>query len=275
MSIRFEKYQGLGNDFIIVETPELWSAQRVRQTCDRHRGVGADGVLFVDYLGVPGKPATPRMRVINSDGSQPEMCGNGLRCVVRYLADQGKVSGGRIIVETDAGPHTCTYDDQTVTVEMAVPSFDPSDIPTTSPTPLINHPLPPQWGLAPDIRMTALSMGNPHAVLFHVPEAAVENTAQAAATADLFPSGVNVGIANDSTENSLSLRVFERGVGWTQACGTGACAAAVAAVESRDYPRHQWISVLLPGGSLQIQVGMSSEPVQMRGPAEQVFSGTL
>ncbi len=254
--MRFHKYQGLGNDFVVIDArgegglrpdPEL-----ARRLCDRRLGVGADGVLWV----VEG----PAMVVHNADGGRPEACGNGLRCVVRYLCDLGEWPAGEARqVNTDAGPRACTpLLDGTVRVGMGVATF------------------PAVSGLGDHV---AVDVGNPHRVCF-----VDANDAQTVAEEgpDLsahpaFERGANVGFVR--VEGSgLSLAVWERGVGPTPACGSGACAAAAAAV-SRGLVAGRDLIVVQPGGGLVIDVGQAGAdgglPVTMTGPAASVFSGEL
>lgn len=266
--LAFSKYEGLGNDFVIVDV-DAWGARPDRDAiaiCDRFTGVGADGVLVVD-------PRVPSMRVINADGSRSEMCGNGLRCVVVHLARLGIFAGTEIEVHTEAGPHSSTLvapidRGADVEVRMRVPSLVPADLPFVADAPLIDAPF------LDGARFTAVSMGNPHAVTFDdvdrlVLGPRVQNDPR-------FPEGVNVGFARATGDpQAFVLDVFERGSGWTRACGTGACAAAVAAIVTDRARRHEPIEMRLPGGSLVLTVGAQDEPVRMRGPARHVFDGTL
>jgi diaminopimelate epimerase len=289
MRIVFSKYEGLGNDFVLVDG--LDGAQRLsltveaaRQICDRHRGIGGDGVLVLD-----APAARPRMRVINADGSVPEMCGNGIRCVALHLARIGRASSGAFEIDTDAGPHVVRVlergESGVVEVAMRAASLQPDEVPVRAPAALCDEPL--ELG-GPRLRWTAVSMGNPHAVTFddagsaraelapRVQTAVVSGSAPALpGGALLFPHGVNVGFAQMRGPNALELAVFERGSGWTEACGTGACAAAVAAVETGRAQRGQAIAVQLPGGTLTIVVPEPGERVLMTGPARHVFDGEV
>lgn len=270
MELRFEKYEGLGNDFLVVDDRE--AAQRIDaalaiELCDRHRGVGADGVLITG-VGDEG----PFMRVWNADGSSPQMCGNGVRCVALHLLERGLVPDPRFTLATDAGPHGVeVHADGAVTVAMRAATLAPESLPLRAGAPWIEERIEVA-GHA--VSVTAVSMGNPHAVIFGQPEehrgvigSALERDAR-------FPERVNVGFA-DRTPTGLRLAVWERGVGWTQACGTGACAAAVAAVETGRAPRDEALEVHLPGGALTITVGAPDAPVRMTGPARRVFSGAV
>lgn len=266
MSLRFDKYEGLGNDFVVIDDVEVTPAQAAAM-CDRHLGIGADGILLVTAR--EGEP--PSMRVINADGSIPEMCGNGLRCVALHLVRTGKLRGHELVVDTAAGPHACrVLDDGRVTVQMAVPSLDPARIPVRASAPMIDAPFEID---GTTLRVTAVSMGNPHAVTFDdVGDRRLELGPRIERD-PRFPERVNVGFARIDPAGAIDLAVFERGAGWTRACGTGACAAAVAAVTTARAPRDTPIEVRLPGGPLHIVVNSPHAPVQMTGPARHIFSG--
>ena len=273
MELTFEKYEGLGNDFLVVDDPGAGArvdrALAVR-LCDRHRGVGGDGVLVV-----LGDRERPSMRVFNADGSVPEMCGNGIRCVGLHLVRRGRARIGEpLAIDTDAGEHRVLVheagDEGQVEVWMRAPSLEPADLPLRSERRWVSEPIEVVGRL---VRVTAVSMGNPHAVLFDEDgERAV--LGPALEVDPRFPERVNVGFAA-SSERGLELAVWERGVGWTMACGTGACAAAVAAVETGRAQRGRPLAVHLPGGPLSIVVGAEGEPVRMTGPARHVFTGRV
>lgn len=271
MPLPFYKYEGLGNDFLIVERGALGavplSAERAIALCDRHRGVGGDGVLILDL-------ESPRMDVINSDGSVPEMCGNGIRCAALHLARRAGESALELSIDTLAGPHACLVVNragtESVAVQMTPPSLMPRDLPLSSNEPWLDHPLE-VGGQA--VRLSGVSMGNPHAVTFdEIGDARFELGPEIQRDPH-FPQGVNVGFVSELDGSSMRLDVLERGAGWTQACGTGACAAAVAAVETGRAQRGEPISVRLPGGTLMITVGAPGETVLMQGPARFVFHG--
>lgn len=278
MQARFEKYEGLGNDFLVVTqasfpavTPEL--AQRV---CDRHRGVGGDGVLETGV--VEGRPF---MRVINADGSVPEMCGNGLRCVALFLVQNGLVREREFVVDTDAGPHPVRVmlaaeggqaGVHQVEVSMRRASLLASEVLREGGESFIDQPFELE---GEQLRVTAVSMGNPHAVLFDDVLARAAQLGPRIERDPRFRAGANVGFARLRDPLNLELTVWERGVGFTEACGTGACAAAVAAVETGRVARGTTLNVHLPGGPLSIRVGERDAPIIMRGPARRVFSGEL
>jgi diaminopimelate epimerase len=271
--IGFYKYEGLGNDFLIIEKEALGKAQlstdQAIALCDRHRGVGADGVLVVDVEAL-------RMDVINSDGSVPEMCGNGIRCAALHLARREGEPALEVTIDTLAGPHACLVVNrpgaEAVAVQMAPPSLVPRDLPLSSDTPWLDHPL--EVG-DQTIRLSGVSMGNPHAVTFDEVGDARFEIGPAIQTDPHFPEGVNVGFVSKHDGSSMRLDVLERGAGWTEACGTGACAAAVAAVETGRAQREEQLSVRLPGGTLMITVGAPGDTVLMQGPARFVFRGEV
>lgn len=278
MQLPFSKYEGTGNDFVVIDHAALQgeglTPAEVRRLCHRHRGVGADGVLLVEALA----QGRFRMTVYNPDASRALMCGNGIRCVARHiLCRRGGQAGTppdtplRLDIETDAGLHVCHATDAQVTVEMRPASFDPSQISATlGDAPLIDADFEVD---GQRLQVTAVSMGNPHLVLFTaLPEtqaALAERLGQDAR----FSAGVNVGFATLDPDGALTLRVFERGAGWTEACGTGACAAAAAAVQTGRAQRGAPLCVHLPGGDLHITVQGENEPVHMQGPAHHVFDG--
>lgn len=268
----FDKYEGLGNDFVVVEgSPAGLSLDEVRAICDRHRGVGADGVLFT---GVSAGRAF--MQVINADGSTAEMCGNGLRCVALHLVRRGLVEARTFEIDTDAGPHAVRVIEIAspgrVEVSMRAPSLAPRDVPAVWEGPMIDAELE---ALGAPLRVTAVSMGNPHVVTFDVDRASRAALGPAIQSDARFPQRANVGFAQMQGAARMELHVYERGAGWTQACGTGACAAAVAAVETGRAERGATIEVVLPGGALDVVVGEPGARVLMTGPARHVFSGRL
>ncbi|UJR86597.1 diaminopimelate epimerase [Sandaracinus amylolyticus] len=268
----FEKYEGLGNDFVVVEgTSSMLSTEDVMRICDRHRGIGADGVLFTGV-----SAGRPFMSVINADGSTAEMCGNGLRCVALHLVRRGLVDGRTFEVDTDAGVHAVRVLEVAapgrVEVSMRAPSLAPRDVPAVFDAPLIDGELRADGVV---LHGTAVSMGNPHLVTFDAPETSRLRLGPMLQDDRRFPEKVNVGFARMKGRSAMQLDVYERGAGWTQACGTGACAAAVAAVETGRASRGAPIEVVLPGGPLEIVVGNAGERVHMTGPARHVFSGRL
>lgn len=273
MTLPFYKYEGLGNDFLVVEKEALGgdplTTPEAIALCDRHRGVGGDGVLTLDV-------DDPSMHVINSDGSVPEMCGNGLRCAALHLARRAGQSALDVTIDTLAGPHPCVVVNragaESVAVRMAPPSLSPADLPLSSELPWLDHPLSVAGRT---LRLTGVSMGNPHAVIFEEVGDDRFDLGPAIQSDPHFPEGVNVGFVSEQAGSAMRLDVFERGAGWTQACGTGACAAAVAAVETGRAQREEQLRIRLPGGTLMITVGAPGDTVLMHGPARFVFQGQV
>jgi diaminopimelate epimerase len=256
--LAFVKYQGIGNDFVVVDGPLMDPARAVR-LCDRRRGIGADGVLTILPPRTPGAVAT--MHIFNSDGSVAAMCGNGVRCVARHLAERRGLAG-EVVVETDAGPKRClVHRDRSGGVEAVSVEMGPA-----------------RWQgeesfQVGDERLVAqrVSMGNPHAVFFG--EASRERATRLGPQVErAVPGGVNAGFAAVRA-GGIDLVVWERGAGLTEACGTGACAAAVAAVRRGDAKAGVPVAVRLPGGTLEITVSPDLSGVLMRGPAERVYEG--
>ncbi len=270
--MRFAKYQGIGNDFVVVDLRECpedlarWKAAGVA-ICDRQFGVGGDGVLAI----LPG----PRMEVINSDGSIAEMCGNGLRCVVRYLYDRGGL-GREMTIDTNAGPLVCRVDGEAITVLLGKPRIQRAEISMTGTGTCIDEPY-----LIDGVerRVTGVSTGNPHLVVF------VDSAAEAAQLAreqgpvlehhPWFPRKANVELAHARSRTAIDVHVWERACGLTLACGTGASATAVAAVLTNRADEATPIEIVLPGGRLVIEVHRGLANVAMTGPATHVFDGEL
>jgi diaminopimelate epimerase len=270
MELPFAKWHGLGNDFVVLDDGREVTHGQAIAICDRHFGVGADGVLMTGIA----EDGRPYMKVINADGSTPEMCGNGLRCVALHLVRTGVVTRDSFDVDTDAGPHLVRIVGDAVEVKMAVPTLDPAKVPVRARAPMIDAPFEVD---GETVHVTAVSMGNPHAVIFdEVGEPARFTLGPRIERDPRFPDRVNVGFAElDAARRRVDLAVFERGAGWTLACGTGACAAVVAAVETDRWKRGEPMEVRLPGGSMTIVVGAPGERVSMTGPATLVYEGRL
>lgn len=261
--LSFDKYEGLGNDFVVVDaraegdvTPEL-----ATRLCDRRFGVGADGVLVVLPARIPG--CELRMRLINADGSVPEMCGNGVRCIALRHARAHELARGTVRVDTDAGERACIVEDgpaeALVTVDMGIVRV------------LGDRALDVEGRT---VVPTLADAGNPHAVLFGAfARGDVEHLGPRLATHSLFPRGTNVEFAC-ALSDGVDLVVWERGVGITMACGTGACATVAVACEKGLAPRGKPVRVRLPGGPLEVTIDESGRAT-MRGPARHVYSGTI
>jgi diaminopimelate epimerase len=288
MPLPFVKAEGTGNDFVVVDlrrrvgAPEALAIQDptvVRQICDRHFGVGADGVLAI----LPSASGDARMRVLNADGSEAEMCGNGLRCVAKVLYESDPaLRRPTLNIETGAGVLLCTLDlaggaVRDVAEEMGRPRLTRSEIPL-APGGSDRALREPIRARDRELLFTAVSMGNPHAVIFVDGDedlrVLAETYGPTLEVADRFPRRTNVEFAR-VRGREIDLVVWERGSGLTLACGTGACATGVAAcLEGRLSPGAE-TPVHLPGGTLAITVAPDYSGVRLRGPARIVFSGTL
>lgn len=275
MRLRFTKMQGLGNDFVVIDainqTVQLGPGQ-VQQLADRHFGVGCDQVLVVEPADQPDVDF--RYRIFNADGGEVEQCGNGARCFVRFVHDKGLTRQRQIRVVTASGVISpLLEEDGMVTVDMGVPVLEPSRIPFVSDSQELVQAL--ELSNGDRIAVTAVSMGNPHAVqvVASVDTAAVAETGPLIESHPRFPSRVNAGFMEVVNASQIRLRVFERGAGETLACGTGACAAVVAGVMRGLL--NSPVSVQTRGGVLQISWGGAGQPVLMTGPAETVFEGEI
>jgi diaminopimelate epimerase len=274
MNLKFTKMQGLGNDFVVVDavrqqvtlTPEL-----VRRMADRHFGIGCDQLLVVEP---PTRAdADFRYRIFNADGGEVEQCGNGARCFVRFVHDQGLTDKNEIRVETASGIILPRLEgDGQVTVDMGVPRFLPEEIPFTAGVPALTYAL--QIADA-EVEISVLSMGNPHAVqvVDDVDTAPVTELGPQIERHEGFPQRVNAGFMQIVDPHRISLRVYERGAGETLACGTGACAAAVAGIRLGKLVSP--VTVVMRGGELVIRWAGAGASVMMTGPAATVFEGSI
>lgn len=274
MELAFTKMHGLGNDFVVIDaiaqTVELSTAQ-VRLLADRRRGVGCDQVLLVERPTQAG--AEFRYRIFNADGGEVEQCGNGARCFARFVRDKGLTASDRIAVQTRAGLIELRLEpDGQVTVDMGAPRLEPADIPFQAPARAVTYPLEVEGR---GLEISAVSMGNPHAVL-RVDAVATAPVAELGPQIEhhpRFPRRVNVGFMEVVDADHIRLRVFERGAGETLACGTGACAAVVAG--RLQGLLAEKVSVSLPGGDLMVSWQSEGTPVLMTGPATCVFEGRI
>lgn len=272
---RIFKYHGLGNDFVVLDrrgTGQDIDAETSRWMCDRRLGIGADGVLSL----LPSTRGLARMVVHNADGSVAEMCGNGLRCAVKYLIDQSGERPGSIDVETGAGVLTCVpgYDEggvMEVDISMGPARLVEPNLPSgATGQPFLDAPVPGHPGL----RGFAVSMGNPHLVLLDRPGEEAGRLGPVLEYHPGFPERTNVEFTRVDPDG-LTVVVWERGCGLTQACGTGACAAATAAVLAKRLPADAWLRVTLPGGDLRIRVPSDLSDIRLRGPVAFVFEGVV
>ncbi|MEL6500227.1 MAG: diaminopimelate epimerase [Cyanobacteria bacterium J06623_1] len=277
MVIEFSKYQGLGNDFILIDNRHaaapIVTPEQAINLCDRHFGIGGDGVIFA----LPGKEDSDyTMRIYNSDGSEPEMCGNGIRCLAKFIADlEGNTEVNKSYrIDTLAGlivPRLTN--DGEVTVDMGEPELLAAKVPTTmdggdgkvvaQPLEVADH----TWSV------TTVSMGNPHCITFVEDSSAIALAKMGPVFEHhpVFPQRTNTEFVEVVKPNYVKMRVWERGAGITLACGTGACATVVAGVLNNKCDRQT--TVELPGGCLQINWSAKDNRVYMTGPAQKVFQG--
>ncbi|KAG0587089.1 hypothetical protein KC19_2G140100 [Ceratodon purpureus] len=280
-TLEFVKYHGIGNDFIMVNNldspvPIITPAEAVR-LCDRHTGIGGDGVIFVMR-----DNENYQMRIYNSDGTEPEMCGNGIRCVAKYLAELEKATAPQSYkVLTLAGYMILELrEDGQVCVDMGPPYLEAAEIPTklAAKGEVVKAPLVVDgktWSV------TCVSMGNPHCITFgeeggeglNVDAIPLEQIGPLFEHHEMFPARTNTEFVEVISRTHLKMRVWERGAGATQACGTGACALVVAAVKEGRAERN--CTVDLPGGPLEIEWRESDNHIYMTGPAERVFQGSV
>jgi len=275
MLLRFTKMHGLGNDFMVVDLVTQrykFNSTMVKRLGDRKLGIGFDQLLIIE---VPSNPEMDfRYRIFNSDGSEVEHCGNGARCFALFVRDKRLTVKNKVKVETAKGNMTLTIrEDRQVEVDMGAPILDPAKIPFNAEQQQVSYPLQVA-GQSLDI--AAVSMGNPHGVLVvdDVKTAAVEALGIAVQQHGIFPEGTNVGFMQIVSDSEINLRVYERSVGETLACGTGACAAVVAG--RRLGLLSERVKVNVTGGDLEIAWGGGDEDsVIMTGPATNVFEGKM
>lgn len=268
MTVPFIKMHGLGNDYVYIDCfPSDIAAMMAatdlsalaERVSDHHRGIGADGLVLI----LPSDKADAMMRIFNADGSEAQMCGNAIRCVGKYMFENGLCAKPRIFIETLAGIRSLTLQVangrvEEVTVNMGVPKIKPDTLRLS----------------ADPLGFTSVNMGNPHAVFFRdtlVPSEEVAVLGKRIGTHPHFLEGTNVEFVRVRNTRELDVRVWERGTGVTLACGTGACAAAVAAMWHGDTERK--VVVHLPGGDLTVRWNSTNQPVYMTGPATEVFRG--
>lgn len=281
--LKFTKMHGLGNDYVYVDcTREVPAGfmenlpEIARRVSHRHFGVGSDGLVLI----LPSRVADFRMRMFNADGSEAEMCGNAIRCVGKYLYDYGLTAKISLTIETLAGVKELELvvnpdrnQVKLVRVDMGEPVLEPRRIPVAAEgQALVDVPVPLE---GETYRITAVSMGNPHAVIF-VEDVAAFPVGQVGPRLEhhpLFPNRVNVEFVQVLGDGNLKMRVWERGAGETMACGTGACAALVAAVLNGLAPRAARVQLL--GGDLLVEWSTVNNRIYMTGPAVKVFDGEM
>ncbi len=274
MHIRFTKMHGLGNDFVVIDAVTqavTMTNELARRLADRHRGIGCDQILLVE------PPHHPEMdfkyRIFNADGSEVAQCGNGARCFAKFVHDRRLTGKNLLNVETYAGTLQLKIDkQQSYTATLGIPNFEPAQIPLVAEQAALTYAIEID-GKTFDI--AALSLGNPHAVLqvTDIKAAPVEKLGSLLECHSRFPEQVNVGFMALLSRHEINLRVYERGAGETQACGSGACAAAIAGITQNllESP----VKVNLPGGSLHITWQGENQPVSVTGPATTVYQGRI
>ncbi len=274
MLVKFTKMHGLGNDFVVIDAisqPVALSTEQVKFIADRHFGVGCDQVLLIERPSSPGVDFS--YRIYNADGGEVEQCGNGARCFARFVRDRGLTAKNELVVETMCGLIRPRIEaDGQVSVEMGVPRTHPKDIPFVAEAESLSYAVTVNGR---NVDLSVVSMGNPHAVL-RVEDASRASVAELGPLLEShasFPARVNVGFMEVVDRSHIRLRVYERGVGETLACGTGACAAVVAG--RRQGWLDEMVAVDLPGGRLLVSWQGPSEPVWMTGPAARVFEGSI
>ena len=277
-ALKFVKMQGLGNDFVLIDgTKEDLEGINLEElsikTCHRHFGIGADGLLVV----LPSDKADYRMRIFNPDGSEPEMCGNGIRCFIKYIYDTSKTKKDIYSVETPAGimvPAIIVEDGVAIgaEVDMGEPKLTRGEIPMAGKKTekVLNEDLKLN---GKGVKINCVSMGNPHCVIFcdDVDKINVSELGPKIENHKAFPKRTNVEFVEVIKDSEIKVKVWERGTGETLACGTGACAAVVASVLARKTKRR--VLVQLPGGNLDIEWEEEDGHVALRGPAKFVFEG--
>ncbi len=275
----FTKMHGLGNDFVVLDmisNPVSLDTEQIRRLGDRHRGIGFDQLLVID---APKRPdADLTYRIFNSDGSEVEHCGNGARCFARYVLDRGLIARAPVRVQTkNRLLELHLKDGDLVEVDMGRPDFDPAALPfTAEQADEYSLDVAPVSGEATvSARFFAVSMGNPHIVLLtdNCEQAPVGTLGKTLCSHPAFPQGVNVGFMQIIDRDTIRLRVFERGAGETEACGTGACAAVVCGIQAGLLDHST--KALLTGGELTIEWQGGDSSVLMTGPAETVYEGSI
>jgi diaminopimelate epimerase len=274
MQLEFTKMHGAGNDVIVFDAPKdgrLPTVEQWRALSDRHKGIGFDQAMVIEPPRRDGTHAY--YRIFNGDGGEVEQCGNGVRCVASFLFQRGDLKNGEVLLDSPAGLiRARIHDASLVSVDMGVPNFDPKALPFEASAE--SHVYPLQVA-GTEVEIGAVSMGNPHAVLTvaSAASAPVDRLGPAIEKHPRFPRRVNVGFMEIVDRSHIRLRVFERGAGETQACGTGACAAV--AVGRRHGRLDATVEVQVPGGKLEITWNGPGEHIWMKGPAAVSFSGRV
>ena len=274
--IEFTKWHGTGNDFVVIDCTEKNPvaqenrADFAKKFCDRHFGIGADGILFIDN----STAADFRMRIVNADGSEAEMCGNGIRCVAKYLFDSKKVTTPEFKIETGAGILIPKVNGDTVTVDMGEPILEGDKIPVAGFG--MNRVIDEEIEVEHEkFRMTCVSMGNPHCVIFvdDAEKFPIEQLGTHFEHHEKFPRKINTEFVQILDRKKIRMRVWERGAAVTLACGTGACATTVASVLNDKTERE--CDIILDGGILHVLWDQKSNHVFMTGNAVKIFAGNI
>lgn len=268
---QFVKMHGLGNDVVLFDCQKnIFSnpAHIARKVLNRHTGVGGDQMVLLTR----SRKADFGMRIFNQDGSEAEMCGNGIRCLARYIRDAKLSVKKELKIETPAGIRGVKFSGNSVEADMGEPQMKGKDIPVNLSGRVINRPLKIE---TKDFRITCVSIGNPHCVVFHedVAHFPVDRYGPLLENYHIFPRRTNVSFVNVVSKNELQMRIWERGVGETKSCGTAACAAAVAGVLNGFAERK--VTILQPGGKLEVEWDRKDNHIYLRGPAETVFKGSI
>lgn len=267
----FIKMHGIGNDVILfdclhnsIQNPN----HLARKLCNRHFGIGADQMILL----LKSSKCDFAMRSFNADGSEAEMCGNGIRCLGRYAKETGLSSKKELKIDTPAGPKTIKHIGKLIEVNMGEPIMKGKDIPVNLSGRIINRPLKTENR---EFRITCLSVGNPHCITYYddLTTIPIDKWGPLLENHSIFPKRANISFVNVISKNEIHVRVWERGAGETLACGTGACAATIASVLNGYTDRK--VTVVLPGGKLEIEWSTKDNHVLMRGPAETVFKGEI
>lgn len=274
MKLSFSKMQGIGNDFVVIDAtrqPFALSPQQIQRLADRHRGIGFDQLLVI--AASSSAQADFDYRIFNADGSEAEQCGNGARCIARYIHEHGLSNKKNLKIKTSKSLMELILEENgEVTVSMGIPTFVPKEIPFLIDTQAAYYSLPIN---DKTIQIGAVAIGNPHAVteVNDIKTALVKNLGPLIESHSLFPNHVNAGFMQIISPQEIYLRVYERGAGETLACGSGACAAVV--IGRKWGKLAEKVLVHLPGGDLKISWQGDNHPVWMTGPAEEVFTGNL
>ena len=271
MSTSFTKMQGLGNDFVVINAlsaPVKLNPKKIASLSNRRLGIGFDQVLIIEPS--HDKEIDFHYRIYNADGTEAEQCGNGLRCIARYLYDRAWTAKKTLTLSCKGGVMEAEVEGSLIKVNMGPPFFAPKDIPCNMKTEQLIYTIPLDGA---EVHMGILSMGNPHAIICvdDIANVDIAHVGRMISTHALFPKGVNVGFLQVTQPYQAQLQVYERGVGETLACGSGACAAMVYGNRLGILDRE--VSIMQPGGELVINWAGGSNPVYMTGPAEFVFEG--